>query len=417
MGARRAPPFPSPPRAGAAAHVRTPPPVPRIATVTHSLAADALRLRGWTLRLLAGGPPLAGPPPAVPAAAWDVFLRGERCALPLRAALGPDGAAALPAPGAAPVDWRAAREAQRGLAGRAQLRRLGQLLVERGWRGIVLKGGALLAAGDVRVDVGDIDLLLPPEQAYPLARLLDARGARSVDPDPWEHSTQDFHLAPRSGGEHELPLEVHFRIPFAVGVDPWRDPRPSGTPGIHRLPPADHLWHVLVHSVDHHLERRGMIREVALLRAALAGCTADEVETVAGRAAAHGSSTALLGVLGMARALAAGRVPADPFPQAAALRYLLASGAAPFAPGTPRGLETTSAAAALVSGVYLRRWFGEASSVVTLPSARGSRWLDQRLPLLALPGRAAWRGTRLALVTLPALRLARAARRLAAAAG
>lgn len=385
--------------------------------MTDSRAAHALRLRGWTLRLLAGGgPAAAGPPPAVTAAAWDVFLRGERCALPLRAALGPDGASALPPEGAGQVEARASREAQRGLAGRAQLRGLGRLLAERGWTGIVLKGGAMLAAGEVRVDVGDIDLLLPPEQAFQLVRLLDAGGASATDPDPWEHSTQDFHLAPRTGHD-QLPLEVHFRIPFAVGVDPWRAPLPSGTPGIARLAPADHLWHVLVHCVEHHLERRGMIRDLVLLRGALDACTPDDEASVARRAAAHGSAAALTAMLRMARALAHGQAPGDPFPQAAALRYLLASGAAPFAPATPRGLETTSAAAALVSGMYLRRWFGEPSSVLTLPSARGSRWLDQRIPLLALPARAAWRGTRLALVTLPALRLARAARRLAAAAG
>jgi hypothetical protein len=385
--------------------------------VNHALAADALRLRGWALRLLAGGPPAAGAPPAASADAWDLFLRGERCALPLRRALGVDGPDALLPEAAARLEARAAGEAQRGLAGRAQLRRLGRLLAERGWTGIVLKGGALLAAGEVSVDVADIDLLLPSAQAFELARLLDAAGARAVDPDPWEHSTQDFHLAPRTAGAHELPLEVHFRIPFAVGVEPWRDPRPSGTPGIARLSAADQLWHVLVHSVDHHLERRGMIREIALLQTALAACGPEEEQAVARRAAAHGSSAALLDVLGMAQALAAGRVPADPFTRSAALRYLLASGAVPFSLATPRGLETASAAAALVSGRYLRRWFGEASSVVTLPSARGSRWLDQRLPLLVVPARAAWRGTRLALVTLPALRLARDARRIAAAAG
>ncbi|HEY0026018.1 MAG TPA: nucleotidyltransferase family protein [Longimicrobium sp.] len=373
--------------------------------------SDALRLRAWSLPLLSGAPP--GPPPPVSPDTWDLFLRGERCAIALRAAVVARGHSGdVPAAAARVLEARATRELQRALAARAEILRIGSLLAGRGGHGIVLKGGAAALSGTV-LDVQDVDLLVPAGAARELAGCLAAAGYRAAEADPWEGATEAFHLAPRAarGG---LAVEVHVRIPYVDEVEPWRDPRPSGVPGIALLPPEDHAWHVLVHAVEHHAERRGCLRDLLLLRAALAACGAGQTALVHERASRHPASAALLAMLDMAGALLAGTPPGDPFRGQAALRYLLAAGGAPFQPGSPRRLAAVAAAAVMIAGEYRTAWLGGPASVITRPSARGSRWLDRHLSVLGWVGRAVWRGTRVALVTPAAARLASAARRAAA---
>ncbi|HLL85083.1 MAG TPA: hypothetical protein VK420_20610, partial [Longimicrobium sp.] len=113
--------------------------------MTPDSAVDgALRLRSWALQLLGAA---AAPPPLPPAspAAWDLFLRVERVAIPLAEALG----ARAPGDAHAAV-LRAARmaELQRVLSARATLHQLRGIARERGLTVAVMKGAvAVLRRG------------------------------------------------------------------------------------------------------------------------------------------------------------------------------------------------------------------------------------------------------------------------------
>lgn len=379
------------------------------------LAAEALPLRRWALRLLAGAG--AGAPPAASPAAWDTLFRAERCALPLKARLGstelPEGVAPL-------LERRATAELQRFLSVAAQTRLTGALLRERGWPGVVLKGTAHAVEGGEPLDVADVDVLLPREHAVEFAALLEERGGHravgGADVAGAEGSGWQLAMRLAEGG---VQVEVHFDVPFlGAGIDAWEGTLATPVRGVARLSPANHLWHVLVHGAVHHIERRGQLRELVLLRAALAGCGADEVEVVERRARAHPAAPALLRVLAVVAGLAAGRDPGDPFAAEAAARYALYAGAAPaWAPERLR-LMMGSAVFALAGGGsdYRALWIGHPSSALVGPGFRGtSRW--DRFAIPAWAGRVVWRSAHLAAATLVAWRVARAARRLAGGGG
>jgi hypothetical protein len=117
-------------------------------------------------------------------------------------------------------------------------------------------------------------------------------------------------------------VEVHVSIPQLEGVDAWAGAIPLA-PGLARLTPAEHLWHVLAHGAVQHPERRAAIRELLLAGAAAARCSSAEVETVRARIAAHPHAAALGRLLDAAVALRAGRVSGDHFRASAATQYLL----------------------------------------------------------------------------------------------
>jgi hypothetical protein len=142
------------------------------------------------------------------------------------------------------------------------------------------------------------------------------------------------------------------------------------------------------------------------------------VQEVERRARAHPAAPALLRVLATVADLAAGADPGDPFAAEAAARYALYAGAAPaWAPERLR-LMIGAAVFALAGGAgdYRALWIGHPSSALVGPGFRGtSRW--DRFAIPAWAGRVVWRGAHLAAATLPAWRVARAARRLAGGGG
>lgn len=372
-----------------------------------AVAAEALELRRWALRLLAG---LAGDPPAASARAWEALVRGERCALPLRSR-----GRAFPAEARAVLDRCATAELQRFLSAQAQTRLLGTLLRERGWPGVVLKGAAHAVEGGEPLDVGDVDVLLPRHHAVEFAALLEARGGhRALGIDAAGASGTGWQLATRLA-EGGVQVEVHFDVPFLAGEgDPWEATRPTPAGGVLRLSAANHLWHVLVHGVVHHVERRGSLRELLLLCSARAACGTDDLREVERRAAAHPAVRPLRATLGMAEALAAGADPGDPFRAVAAARFALMAGAGKRWGAGRFGMAAASSAFALAEGggAYRGLWMGSPASALAGPGFRGStRW--DRFALPAWGARVAWRTAHLALALLPAGRAARAARRLA----
>ena len=371
------------------------------------VAAEALELRGWALQLLATG---AGDPPLASARAWEALVLGERCALPLRAR-----ARALPAEARRVVERCATAELQRFLSVQAQTRLLGTLLRKRGWPGAVLKGAAHAAEESEPLDVADVDVLLPRALAVEFAALLEGRGGhRALGTDAAGARGTGWQLATRLA-DGSVQVEVHFDVPFLAGEgDPWEGTLPTRVPGVLRLSPANHLWHVLVHGVVHHVDRRGSLRELLLLRSARAACAADDLVEVERRAAAHPAARPLHDVLAMLAALAAGDGPGDPFRAVAAVRYALIAGAGKRWRVGRFGMAAAASAFALAEGggAYRGLWLGSPASALARPGFRGTtRW--DRFALPAWGARAAWRTAHLALAALPAWRAARAARRLA----
>ena len=288
-------------------------------------ALHALSLRAWALNLLIARDADTRPAPAddvasYPPAAWDLFLRAERCALPLRSRLALGSPPSLPAGPARVLEARATTELQRVLSIQDQLRDIQQLATVHHLQPIVLKGGVAALSGTEPVSIDDLDVLVAREQAGLLGRLLDERGYRSLSAGGPAHLPARF--APNA-----VPVEVHFSIPdldqtpeLCAGVRPF-----PGFPSLWRLGPADHLWHVLVHSVVTHPYRRGCLRDVVLAGAAVGECSPADLQSVASRIARHPQRNSLGAMLALAEAVGRGKAVPDRFSAEAAANYLLRS--------------------------------------------------------------------------------------------
>ena len=222
-----------------------------------TFAVEALRVRALALEILAD--PETPPPPdlwtdAIHCASesWRLFLTAERCAIPLEKVL--RAVDRLPASIERVLHRRAREEMARVLSARIQLRHIGELAGQLGAeaRPVVLKGGWCVL-GDDPLDLSDIDVLLPGDQATTLAAALDARGHEATFSNPQHLRAR---LTPQA-----LPVEIHLTLDPS-GRPPeerlWHGitPVPS-TPGLWRLSPAEHLWHVVRHATVDHPSRRG----------------------------------------------------------------------------------------------------------------------------------------------------------------
>lgn len=308
-------------------------------------AAGALALRRWALRLLAGGrgrhgralqtgslsSPQAGGnraprSPNTTREAWELFLTSEVCALPLSRWLDADPLALSAessgtedqTAGRDPVVRAAAREMQFALGARAELFRLEELACARGWKVVLLKGG-VAACGAAPVYLSDLDVLVHPTQAEALGRALaDAGYARGTGAESLQH-------LPARHRPRGLAVEIHHSLRGLEGPEALIEravPLTSRREGLCRLAPTDHLRHLLVHAGRHHPERRGMLRDLMLTRAAVEDCDPSELKDVTDWLERQPDSEVLAAQLTMARALAAGRPSEDPFRRIARRRYL-----------------------------------------------------------------------------------------------
>ena len=273
---------------------------------------DALQLRTAALQILSGP---AGPPPlpACSDSTWNVFLRAERCAMALKARF---VTADVAVPG--PIEQAATRELQRVLSARGQLQRIARLVSAHGIQAIVLKGGAAALASPAPVDLVDVDVLVRAPEAERLAGLLDAQGFQSTGPAGSAHLAQ--RVAP-----NDVHVEVHFALnEFELDEGIWNRARPlDGVPGLSRLGAADHLWHLLLHTVAIHAYRRGALRDALLTAEALADCAPRDIIEMERRIAAQPLSRHLGDLLTMADDLRAGRPVRDRFRREAAANYIL----------------------------------------------------------------------------------------------
>lgn len=252
---------------------------------------------------------------------WELFLRTERCAHPLEGALRRTGCEdLLSEPVRAVLGREAAWERGRISSARRQLESLATWAAESGARPVVLKGG-LPALGPDGLDLNDVDILLPVEDAEEIQAWLLAR---------------EDHRPGYAGGDHlrqvrpagELAIEVHYALDgemWGQESGSWRRIREiPGMPGLWRLGPADHLWHVLAHQIVVHVPRRGRVRDLLLLRDALASCSPEDIDLARHRARHHRLSDVLEPALEHALRWSGGFGVEDPYVDTALAGYLLA---------------------------------------------------------------------------------------------
>ncbi len=216
------------------------------------------------------------------------------------------------------IEQAATRELQRVLSARGQLLRIGQLARAHDIPAIVLKGGVAVLTSAAPVDVQDVDVLVRPLEAERLAELLDKEGSSATGPAGTAHLAQ--RIAPNA-----VQIEVHFALnEFELNDGIWNRARAlDGVAGLWRLGAADHLWHLLVHTVVTHPHRRGSLRDAMLAAEALANCSPPEVKEVERLIAGHPLSEPLGDVLAMARQLHAGVPVRDRLRREAAANYVL----------------------------------------------------------------------------------------------
>lgn len=378
-----------------------------------TVEAEALVLRAWALHVLAGAPPprrIAARAAGCSPAAWERFLRVERCGLPVHAA----ASARVPPQGREVLDLRRTAELKRVLSARAQLLWLGRAALAGGWTVAVLKGGAEIAAGGDPLDLADVDVLAPADMVAPLADLLDGSGYEVLGRDAPVGAAGGWHLAQRRS-RGSIQVEVHYTI---KDVEPVREVLARAVPltsGLRRLAPADELWHLLVHIVSHHPERRGNLREMILLGRSLGRAGPDEQRTVEARAAEHPHSAAMRAVLRMARALAAGTVPPDEFRIVAAAAYS-AAGTTPPLGSRVLAADLWQALFASLAGEGRRAWTQLGASAPLDSAHPAVAFLERRVPPVGRGARMLQRALRLGLAQALSRPLLWKARRLCRAA-
>lgn len=135
------------------------------------------------------------------------------------------------------------------------LRHLGSVFAAQSWEAVVLKGGADLALGNEIPGrfVGDLDLLMPEQNAREAQQLLVSAGwDEYVEPDRFVET--HHHMPPLSHRQHEGFVEIHLRIgtpavetalPASLVV---AHSVPSGHKGL-RVPCRDHrVAHLALHA-------------------------------------------------------------------------------------------------------------------------------------------------------------------------
>lgn len=288
------------------------------------VALDALRLRRWALAVLRDpGSPAAAEVPPARAVAWRAFLQVERCAIDLHGRLAAgslsgrlgDDARAL-------LDAFRLHELKRALSARAQLAQLAETARREGCRVVVLKGGVPIAEG-AYLDVVDVDVLLHPTEAVDFARSLEREAEyRASREDAPVDGEGVYHLASRRA-PNTLLVEVHFAVNgLGDGARLVLSSVPlDAVPGLWRLGPEDHVFHLLFHAGDHHPNRSGCLRDLLMIARARRewGGSFAALEP---RFSSAGEAESARAMLALAESLDGGAPAPDPFVTVAAANYL-----------------------------------------------------------------------------------------------
>ncbi len=297
-------------------------------------------------------------------------------------------------------------ETQRALAARGQASEVASIAQRRGWRVVVLKGGAAAALGRAPVDLHDLDLLVEPSNAPELAAALRACGYVASGWSSPQHLT-GLH-AP-----HQLPIELHVSLdPFgaATPATVWQRAQPiEGMPPLERLAPIDQAWHLLVHICIQHPGRHGVLRDLLLIRDACEECSPEAAADLSVRMLGHDHEVVLNRLL---EASSFERRHANDLFLRDRAQALATGTLAARLPGPPlfRG-DTANWALALLRGVPALHYCWKRLSWRTVdPSAaRAIAWVERHSPRLGRVVRVASRSLRLATAFVVALPLAAAA--------
>lgn len=366
----------------------------------------ALRLRRWALGVLRAG---HRPPPECTERSWRLFFAAERCAMPLRRRMRITSRELPQTTAQTMFEAAVSQETQKTLLARAQLREIGDLATHRGWKVVVLKGGLAALAEETAVDLVDLDLLAPPGDEHALAAALDAAGYER------RAGGSTIHLDPRARPA-ALPIEIHLATDVTTESPDaalWQRVRPVATvPGVWRLAPPDHLWHLLMHLAVQHPYRHGSIRDLFVVRSAVGECLPEEIEGVVRQAHAHEHARSMRQILAAAESLCEDGAE-DVFRREAALLYLLNIYLGPLPLPWVVKQDVANDVFALTRGQPERRWHlrvvlqrGRDPSFVS-PIA----WLERHTPPVGRVTRLAARLIRVGVSALFAVPLWWAARR------
>lgn len=354
-----------------------------------TIPAQALYLRRWALQLLGAE---AGPSPALrelaarsEPAAWDLFLRVERCALALQRRLDATGGwTDLPKAASKLIRGYAAGELMRALSAKAQLRTVGRLAAERGWTVMVLKGGVAVAAGDF-LHLGDLDILVEADRIGEVEAALAGLGFEA------QGDATSYHLAPQVIA-NAIEIEVHRSLQDGSGLDEFSAAALplEGEPTLWRQGGADHLLFLIHHSTNHHAERAGRIRELLLIGHALRTASPAEIAEVEAGLAAEARGETMRAVLDVARALNGRSYTSDPFEPLVLRVYILFNHFLGLSESR-FGLQILARAAQLVASGFgaWRAVYAKirASPMRTISQHAALAWLDRRARPLAELGR------------------------------
>lgn len=295
----------------------------------------ALRLRRWAIGVL-GRPDAPGSKEleGLPLESWREFLRLERCAAPLVAALRRRGLVrSLGEPAEHLLRDAARHDAERSLRAERDGRQLGALAASAGMRVVVLKGGAATLSGRFpALALEDLDLLVEPEHREALLALLRDDGY--VEARRTRAGAECYHPSDR------LPLDVHWGPDLdgcATAPGLGRAVPLPAVPGLFELAPRDQLEHLVLHAVVHHAERLPQLRDLLLIGAAAARCDETELRVVRKALSGHGHGEAAGTWFDFARGLWSGSAPsAEPY-ESSAVGYRLADAlSAALGRGRPR---------------------------------------------------------------------------------
>ncbi|HET6232804.1 MAG TPA: nucleotidyltransferase family protein, partial [Longimicrobiaceae bacterium] len=274
----------------------------------------------------------------------------------------------------------------------------------RGWPMLVLKGGALVGSDAESVDVADLDVLVRPEHALPLAAVLEASGYRKDGIDPGPEHGATAHLATRKP-PWGVQVDVHFRVNGIADAESlWAAAEPlAGHPGVLVLRPGAQLHHLLLHTGTQHFNRRGTLRDLLLLASAAARCTPAEMTEVRRAISAHPAADLLSEMLKSALRLRGGGDADDPYRSVVLANYWIhAAPPSRHVPAVLLDAALLSLFSLLAPGDSYRRAFRARLMAGQLAHAPGFGVVHRISPRAAAAIQTAGRAALMAAVALPA---------------
>ena len=203
---------------------------------------------------------------------WRLVLTAECCALPVAERLRTAGyVTQLESDCRVEVEQAEIQELQRVMAARSVLRYLDEVAVRVGVRIAILKGGAVAAdRSRSPVDVGDVDVLLPPAHTTAIwqALLSDGWQPRYEGPISLDEMIASDRFVPVVSPRVGLPVDLHLTFDDALHicltngqtVAPLTDYR-----ALDRLTGPRAFTALLRHATITHPYRRGHLRDFVLL--------------------------------------------------------------------------------------------------------------------------------------------------------